>query len=83
MWLAPLPAAPTIAASITAAVVRCGRVVVRPPLCFCAWHGIRGSSLEWRWGARRSEVYHTAVGSVHRASGDALNRDATALAGRG
>ena len=25
-----------------------------------------GSSLEWRWGARRSEVSHTAVGFVHR-----------------
>jgi hypothetical protein len=29
------------------------------------------------------EVSHTAVGVVHRASGDALNRDATALDGRG
>jgi hypothetical protein len=38
---APLPAAPTLAASIAAAVVRCGRLAVRHPLCSYAWHGIR------------------------------------------
>ena len=37
----PLSAAPTIAASIAAAVVRCGQLAMRPPLCFCTWHGIR------------------------------------------
>jgi hypothetical protein len=37
----PLPAAPTLAASIAAAVVRCGRLAVQPPLCSCAWQGIQ------------------------------------------